>query len=127
MELANDRQIEAVQFNKQPVSTVKTKYRTIAVYDNLTNLDKKTVASFGEEWKAFHHFDKNEITKVGDDYFDIITPQMLNSSSTVLDIGCGSGRFIKYLVNRAGFIVGADPSEAIFAADEWFVANKKKF
>jgi len=125
MELTSDRQIGAVQFNKQPVSTVKTKYRTIAVYDNVTNLDKKTVASFGDEWKAFHHFDDDEIARVGNDYFDIITPQMLNSSSTVLDIGCGSGRFIKYLVNRAGFIVGADPSEAIFAADELLGSNEK--
>jgi ubiquinone/menaquinone biosynthesis C-methylase UbiE len=81
------------------------------------NLDKKTVESFGEEWTSFHEFAEKDITTSGDKYFDIVTEEMLNSNSTVIDIGCGSGRFIKYLEGRYKKMVGIDPSSAIFAAD----------
>jgi SAM-dependent methyltransferase len=82
------------------------------------NLDKKTVESFGEEWTSFHGFSEADIKISGDKYFDIVTPEMLNDKSIVIDIGCGSGRFVKYLKGRYKKIVGMDPSSAIFAADE---------
>ncbi len=107
-----------VQLNKPPVSIVTTEYRQIPVYDNTDNFDERTVRSFGEEWQAFHSFQDTDIRTVGDDYFDIITDEMVNAKTSVLDVGCGSGRFIKYLSSRAGFIVGVDPSQAIFAADQ---------
>jgi SAM-dependent methyltransferase len=125
MEQTKDSKPQPVQFTRQPVSTVTTNNREIPVYDNTTNFDEKTVTSFGDEWQAFHGFDEGDIKRVGDDYFDIVTKEMLNESTSVLDIGCGSGRFIKYLGNRAGFIVGADPSEAIFAADQLIGRNDK--
>jgi SAM-dependent methyltransferase len=88
------------------------------------NVDIQTVSSFGEEWNAFHQFDEGEIQKLGDEYFDIVSKEMLNSSSSVLEVGCGSGRFVKYLSDKVGYIVGADPSDAIFAADA-LVGSKK--
>src|SRR5262249_53967858 len=81
-------------------------------------IDEKTVSSFGEEWKAFHGFSDDELKAIGDKYFDIVTPAMLNGGMKVVDIGCGSGRFIKYLKGRYSRITGIDPSEAIFAANE---------
>ncbi|MFX8809228.1 class I SAM-dependent methyltransferase, partial [Acinetobacter baumannii] len=35
-----------------------------------------------------------------------------------IDIGCGTGRFTKFLSDRIGFIEAIDPSEAIFVADK---------
>jgi ubiquinone/menaquinone biosynthesis C-methylase UbiE len=119
------KQMNSVPLNKLPVSTIRTANREIPVYDNTDNFDEKTVHSFGEEWNAFHGFDETDIQTLGNDYFDIVTNEMLNSSTAVLDIGCGSGRFIKYLSNRAGSIVGADPSQAIFAADQLIGKNEK--
>jgi SAM-dependent methyltransferase len=81
------------------------------------NIDPKTVSSFGEEWNAFHGFSESDIIISGDKYFDIVTDEMLNKESLVIDIGCGSGRFIKYLKGRYKKIVGLDPSSAIFVAD----------
>lgn len=107
-----------VAFNK-PYAELRSKNR--AIYDfqiDDQNIDQETVNSFGEEWQAFHGFEESEIEKLGDEYFDIITPEMLNKQSLVLEVGCGSGRFIKYLSDKAGFIVGVDPSHAVFAADE---------
>jgi SAM-dependent methyltransferase len=107
-----------VPFNK-PYKTVQSKNRII--YDfpiDDSNIDHKTVESFGDEWQAFHGFDEKELMKLGDEYFDIVGPEMVNEKTTLLEVGCGSGRFLKYLSNRAGYLVGVDPSHAIFAADQ---------
>ncbi|MBS1576948.1 MAG: class I SAM-dependent methyltransferase [Bacteroidetes bacterium] len=98
---------------------VQTKNRVIEVYDlPEVNLDRKTVTSFGEEWTSFHDFSDADIKLSGDKYFDIVDDKMLTENSVVIDIGCGSGRFIKYLEGRYGKITGIDPSSAIFAADK---------
>lgn len=105
-------------FSRKYARAIQTANRPVfefSIEDN--NIDRKTVDSFGEEWQAFHRFDEKEIQNLGDEYFDIITSQMLNTSTSVLEVGCGSGRFLKYLSDKAGFLVGADPSQAIYAAD----------
>jgi len=102
-----------------PQKEITTRHRVIKCYELVDeNLDQQTVSSFGEEWNAFHGFSESELRYLGDKYFDIVTPQMLNSSMKVIDIGCGSGRFIKYLKGRYGKITGIDPSRAIFTANE---------
>ena len=102
-----------------PSTTYTTANRVIHSFlvDNDVNLDTKTVTSFGEEWKNFHTFSEKEIEEHGHYFFDIITERMVNANTVMADFGCGSGRFIKYFQKRAKFIVGIDPSEAIFAAD----------
>ena len=105
---------------------ITTPNRVIRAFDMPdTNIDAKTVSSFGEEWKAFHGFDEAELKRIGDMYFDIVTEDMLNTEKSVIDIGCGSGRFIKYLEGRYKNIVGLDPSQAIFATDELLGKNEK--
>ncbi|PZR27462.1 MAG: class I SAM-dependent methyltransferase [Citrobacter freundii] len=100
-------------------SEIKTANRVIKSYSLPgDNLDEETVKSFGEEWNYFHGFSDEDIRISGDKYFDIVTAQMLNQNSSVVDIGCGSGRFMKYLKGRYGHITGIDPSTAIFAADK---------
>lgn len=103
-----------------PSTTYTTAHRVINSYlvDNDINLDKKTVTSFGEEWKNFHSFTDKEIEEHGNYFFDIITDKIVNNKTVMADFGCGSGRFIKYFQKRAKYIVGIDPSEAIFAADK---------
>ena len=97
---------------------IKRSNRVIRCFDvPAENIDPKTVSSFGEEWNAFHGFSESDIIISGDKYFDIVTDEMLNKESLVIDIGCGSGRFIKYLKGRYKKIVGLDPSSAIFVAD----------
>lgn len=105
-------------FSKKYSRVVQTKNRPVYEFSmEDSNIDMVTVDSFGDEWQAFHGFDEAEIEKLGKEYFDIITSQMLNASSVVMEVGCGSGRFLKYLGDKAGFLVGVDPSHAIYAAD----------
>jgi SAM-dependent methyltransferase len=114
-------------FSRGYTSTIETSNRTIYEFslDGDENIDKLTVNSFGEEWQAFHGFDDKEIKNLGDEYFDIIDRRMLNPSTLVLEVGCGSGRFLKYLSDKVGFLVGVDPSEALLAADKLIGANDK--
>lgn len=84
--------------------------------ENEINLDEKTVLSFGEEWLKFNSFTENEIKIAGDQYFDIVNENILTKETVVLDLGCGSGRWTKYLANKVKMVEAVDPSEAIFAA-----------
>src|SRR5215467_4009504 len=113
-------------FTKEYKSKIETANRSIYEFSiEGNNIDEATVESFGNEWLAFHDFNGKEIEKLGDEYFDIISSAMLNASTSVLEVGCGSGRFLKYLSDKAGFLVGVDPSNAIYAADKLIGANDK--
>ncbi|MFZ9386738.1 MAG: class I SAM-dependent methyltransferase [Chitinophagaceae bacterium] len=106
---------------------IKTKFRVIPSYEGSANIDQHTVASFGEEWNSFHGFSEKEIQSLGDLYFDIVGPGMLNEHSKIIDIGCGSGRFIKYIQTKYPHdsITGIDPSSAILAADALIGESEK--
>ena len=73
---------------------------------------------FGEEWLKFNDFTDKLIKEAAEEYFDIIDETIVNEETYVLDIGCGTGRWTKYLSSKAGFIEAVDPSNAIFAADK---------
>jgi len=91
--------------------------KTVACFDvGSDNIDQQTVDSFGEEWLKFDEFSEEDIKTAGDQYFDIVNEEMLNQQSLALDLGCGSGRWTKYISNKAAFIEAVDPSKAVFQA-----------
>lgn len=113
-----------------PSSVKKVNGFDIKCYDELgENFDKETVESFGKEWESFHDFDLKELKKLGDQYFDILTPEMVNLTTKAIDFGCGSGRFTKYIHEKVGEIAAIDPSAAIFSASNLLkgAANVKLF
>ncbi|MCC2624733.1 MAG: class SAM-dependent methyltransferase [Burkholderiales bacterium] len=106
-----------ISYNKVPDSIIKTAFKDISCFTgNTDNIDAKIVKSFSEEWSKFNDFSDNDIKKMGDEYFDIITEQMLSEISIVLDIGCGTGRWSMYWCDKVKHIDATDPSEAVLAA-----------
>lgn len=105
--------------NTAPTKTIKVNSHLIKCYTDLgENIDMTTVHSFGEEWKAFHQFEEGEIKKIGDSYFDIVTPDMIGKDKIAADFGCGTGRWSKYFHKKVGAVAAIDPSEAVLAAGE---------
>lgn len=108
-----------LEYNQIPTKEVKLyKEKTIASFitDSDSNFDEKTVESFGEEWLKFNSFSPEEINVAGSQYFDIVDDRLLNETTIVLDLGCGSGRWTKFVASRVKLVEAIDPSAAIFSA-----------
>lgn len=108
----------AIPYSSYPRSSIKLDSLEVSsfIVKNDNNIDWKTVKSFGDEWLKFNNFTDTEIEKIGNDYFDIVNESMLNKDTYVLDVGCGTGRWSKYMTNKSKFIEAIDPSDAVFAA-----------
>ncbi|WP_338762331.1 class I SAM-dependent methyltransferase [Bernardetia sp. ABR2-2B] len=114
-------------FNQIPLQTVKGNFKEIFCFNTEfeeENIDHSVVESFGEEWKKFASFEDKEIDKLGKMYFDIIDENIVNKNTYGIDIGCGTGRWTKYLLDKIGFMEAIDPSEAIYTADK-LIAEKE--
>tara|TARA_Y100000389_G_scaffold205060_1_gene262581 strand:- start:6145 stop:6969 length:825 start_codon:yes stop_codon:yes gene_type:complete len=86
----------------------------------MKNLDKKTVKSFGDEWM---HFDQSgmkneEAFKIFKSYFSIFPLNRLSKKLEGFDMGCGSGRWAKFIAPRVGLLHCVDPSIAIKVAQK---------
>ena len=105
-------------YNQKPIEIISTNNRNISVFNtDGKNIDKEVVESFGEEWLKFNQFTQADIDLVGAQYFDIVGEDIANKNTYALDIGCGTGRWAKYLSTRVGFVEAIDPSDAVFAAN----------
>lgn len=80
------------------------------------NIDPETVASFGDEWKRFDAFSEEEIQGAGDEYFDLISKAELSTFQRTLDMGCGSGRWTRYIAPHVAQVAALDPSLACHVA-----------
>jgi ubiquinone/menaquinone biosynthesis C-methylase UbiE len=107
-------------FNQEPVATIQAQNKEVFCFDSKPenqNIDHSVVDSFGEEWKKFHEFSEADIERTAKVYFDILNEKIINQNTYGIDIGCGTGRWTKYLLDKIGFMEALDPSDAIFAAD----------
>jgi SAM-dependent methyltransferase len=84
----------------------------------MSNIDAKTVASFGDEWSLFDQsgMSEEEAKKTFDEYFSIFPWIKLSDNSEGFDMGCGSGRWARYVAPRVGKLHCIDPSLALFVA-----------
>lgn len=79
----------------------------------MSNIDPKTVASFGAEWSRFSQgeLDKEEHARLFDSYFRIFPWGALPPNPEGFDMGCGSGRWAKLVAPRVGKLNCVDPSK----------------
>ncbi len=111
--------MDFIKYNQQALSQITVldneKINSF-VSEKDSNLDKETVNSFGEEWLKFNEFTKEEINIAGNQYFDIINDTVLNKNTVVLDLGCGTGRWTKFIAKKVKLVEAIDPSNAIYSA-----------
>ena len=115
-----------VSYTQTPVLFLDSPNGKIASFisEDEKNIHSDTVKSFGEEWKKFSHFSEQEIETAGRQYFDIVSDEMLNANSLVLDIGTGSGRWTKYISPKVKFVEAVDAGESVFSTQYFLKENK---
>ncbi len=113
-------------YTSPPTAYVKSEDVDIASFlkPEEVNIDWETVASFGDEWNKFNSFSTPEIENIGADYFDIVTDNLLNQDTVVLDVGCGSGRWIKFVAPKVKYVEGIDPSHAVVTAATFLSSHR---
>ena len=79
----------------------------------MKNIDKKTVEDFGEEWNKYNQssIHDEELKKLWNQYFDMFSFEELSNDSEGFDMGCGSGRWAKFVANKVHLLNCIDPSE----------------
>jgi ubiquinone/menaquinone biosynthesis C-methylase UbiE len=84
----------------------------------MENLDKNTVAGFGDEWERFDQSEltKTEREKIFNAYFSIFPWGKLPSNAVGFDLGCGSGRWAAEVAPRVAKLHCIDPSTALAVA-----------
>jgi len=82
------------------------------------NLDPSTVSSFGDEWMRFDQqgMCPVEAHRVFGDYFAIFPWDQLPPNAEGFDMGCGSGRWARFVAPRVGLMHCIDPSSALSVA-----------
>lgn len=78
--------------------------------------DRELVEGFGEEWVKFHSFSPEDLERIGAELFDLWPGGRQGRVDAMLDVGCGSGRWSRYLADRCAHIDALDPSDAVLKA-----------
>ena len=82
------------------------------------NLDKKTVNSFSNEWNKFQQdkLSDEELLILVKNYFDLFPLDNLKKNYEVFDMGCGTGRWAKFVAPKVNKLNCIDPSLSIKVA-----------
>ena len=77
------------------------------------NIDDKVVDDFGKEWNRFNHLeiDKIFLQDSFESYFSIFPFEVLPKNAEGFDMGCGSGRWAKFVAPKVYKLNCIDPSE----------------
>ena len=79
----------------------------------MKNIENKTVEDFGEEWNKYNQtsISDEELKIVWNQYFEIFPFEELSSDAEGFDMGCGSGRWAKFIADKVELLNCIDPSE----------------
>jgi SAM-dependent methyltransferase len=86
--------------------------------NEMKNIDQQTVKSFGDEWSRFDQSDMvdEEAKKIFEEYFAVFPWADLSTAAEGFDMGCGSGRWARWVAPRVRLLNCIDPSDAIHVA-----------
>ena len=79
----------------------------------MKNIENKTVEDFGEEWNKYNQtsISDEELKIAWNQYFEIFPFEELSSDAEGFDMGCGSGRWAKFVASKVRLLNCIDPSE----------------
>ncbi|MBZ5647593.1 MAG: class I SAM-dependent methyltransferase [Acidobacteriia bacterium] len=82
------------------------------------NVDPAVVESFGREWQKFDQqgLAEPELRRIFEDYFEIFPWDSLPADAVGFDLGCGTGRWARYVAGRVRELHCIDPSAALEVA-----------
>ena len=85
----------------------------------MSNIDKKTVKSFGDEWTRFDQrgMPESEAKTRFEEYFAVFPWDNLPINAEGFDMGCGTGRWARWVAPKVGKLHCIDPSDAIKVAE----------
>jgi len=75
------------------------------------NVDVATVDDFGNEWDAYKQEDHLILKHAFDQYFNIFPWELVDEKSEGFDMGCGSGRWARFVAPNVGRLNCIDPSQ----------------
>jgi len=81
--------------------------------------DDVVIEGFGREWEAFTHADvaaAADLRGAFDDYFRIFPWNALPAEAVGADVGCGTGRWARFVAPRVKKLYCVDPSSALEVA-----------
>src|SRR6266550_489303 len=78
------------------------------------NIDQRVVDGFGDEWTRFDQADvaEPELRRAFDEYFAVFPWERVPPDAVGFDLGCGSGRWAKFVAPRVGRLHCIDASAA---------------
>jgi SAM-dependent methyltransferase len=84
----------------------------------MTNIDPRTVSSFGDEWSRLDQTGMSiiEAQTAFESYFAVFPWADLRPDAEGFDMGCGSGRWARWVAPKVGRLHCIDPSIAIDVA-----------
>jgi len=82
------------------------------------NIDPAVVRGFGEEWSRFDQTDLDPVDarELFEQYFSLFPWSDIGEDAEGFDLGCGSGRWARFVAPRVGRLHCADPSDALAVA-----------
>jgi ubiquinone/menaquinone biosynthesis C-methylase UbiE len=81
--------------------------------------DDRVIAGFGREWATFTHSDaahEADLRSAFEAYFQIFPWDELPRDAIGADVGCGTGRWARFVAPRVGRLYCVDPSAALEVA-----------
>lgn len=84
----------------------------------MTNRLDKLIEDFGNEWTSYtqQEIPEDELQRAFDDYFSLVDLRALPADSVAADVGCGSGRWARFVAPQVGTLYCVEPSAAIEVA-----------
>ncbi len=84
----------------------------------MNNKVDKVIEDFGSEWTSYtqEELSEEELRSIFDEYFRIVDLNALPEGCVAADVGCGSGRWAKFVAPNVAKLYCVEPSSAIEVA-----------